>query len=95
METKGYEEFVDKCWGGHDRNYTAIAFGGEVGEVLNEVKKELRDGKDRSYNVLYELGDALYYLTKLGSQYGFTLEAIMNANVKKLTERRSIQERSS
>lgn len=89
-----YDEFVDKMYFSHQDslrdniNYCAIAFGGEAGEVLNEVKKEMRPGAvSRAQLVLGELGDSLYYLTKLAHFFGFSLQEVMDYNVIKLQQR--------
>lgn len=83
-----YENFVTEMWfAPSEGNYCAIALGGEVGEVLNEVKKQIRDGGDRSEKILDELGDTLFYLTRLGHEYGFGLNDIMKYNMNKLQKR--------
>lgn len=43
-----YDAFVDEMWLGEDHKYCAIALGGETGEVLNEVKKEIRERSNRT-----------------------------------------------
>lgn len=88
MDIRDYDAYVDSRWlKGNTRAYTAIALGGEVGEVLNEVKKEMRNGEDRRYKILNELGDTLYYLTALAHDYGFSLANVIEANKEKLDER--------
>lgn len=89
-----YEKFVKERSHVQDSiEYIAIGFGGEAGEVLNEIKKELRDGEDRRTQILLELGDVLYYMLRLGSKYGFTLQDIMDGNVQKLMTRDGIRDR--
>ncbi len=61
-----YQKFVSENWKGPDTiEFCAIGLGGEAGEVLNEIKKEMRDGSIRVDQVRDELGDTLHYLTKL------------------------------
>ncbi len=85
-----YEQFVQDMWMGGNSSieFAAIGFGGECGEVLNEIKKELRDLKvSRREFIRDELGDSLYYLVRLAALYDYDLKDIMNANVKKLKAR--------
>lgn len=64
----------------------AIGLAGEVGEVLNIIKKRLYY-TEYSMDVSHlkdELGDCLYYLTNLITDCGWTLEDIMKNNSKKV-----------
>ena len=73
---------------------------GEAGEVAEKIKKQLRgdinhnpmehgDIIARNEDVGKELGDVLFYLTWLAAYHGYTLEQIMDLNVKKLNDRKS------
>ena len=91
MRLYDYEAFVDEMWKGQDKNYTMIALAGEVGELLNIYKKSLRDpayyqdhNKDWHRMIVHELGDILYYLTRVCHEHGTTLGAVMDANDTKL-----------
>lgn len=72
-------------------DYLAIALGGEVGETLNAYKHGYRQGHEPKaqdvQNMIYELGDVLWYLTAFAHQLGFTLEEIVDANKSKLDAR--------
>ncbi len=91
-DTSEYNEFVRlNNFVPQTREYLAIAFCGEAGEVANEVKKEMRPGSalhDRREMILLELGDTLYYLTALAKFYGYTLDQVIAANIEKLSARR-------
>ncbi len=70
------------------KSYLAIGLAGEVGEVLNLLKKkvyyksyQLDDGLLKE-----ELGDCLYYLTNLITDSGSSLEEVMEINSKKVQE---------
>lgn len=67
----------------------SLGLSGEVGEVMELIKKELRDGTeiDRT-NLVKELGDVLAYLTLIANQYGITLEEVAKKNIQKLNDRR-------
>lgn len=85
-----YETYVKDNWTGPSTiEYCSIGLGGEAGEVLNEVKKEMRDGSVRRVLIRDELGDTLHYLVKLASKYGYTLADIMKANIEKLELRKA------
>lgn len=64
----------------------------EAGEVAGKIKKLFRnnDGvvtEELRQDIKKELGDVLWYLTKLGHHFGMTLEEIAVANVEKLNSR--------
>jgi NTP pyrophosphatase (non-canonical NTP hydrolase) len=88
-----YEEFVRRRRIANDTvEYLAIGFGGEAGEILNEIKKEMRDGVSHRTDILHEMGDALYYLTALASKYEYSLEDVITANHLKLNKRDEVRE---
>ena len=67
-----------------------LGMAGEVGELLGEHKKWLRDGD--SYEVFpervkEELGDLLWYLSSVASKHGLTLEDVANHNLSKVEAR--------
>src|SRR5262245_58149340 len=63
---------------------------GEVGALLAEYKKLLRDGpvhlqfRDR---LAEELGDTLWYVSTVATRFDLSLEEIASANLKKVHER--------
>jgi NTP pyrophosphatase (non-canonical NTP hydrolase) len=78
---------------GNNLYYPALGLGGEVGEVLNKVKKIMRDhdGKvtDEYRDILKkELGDVLWYVAALASELGLKLDDIAQANIDKLASRK-------
>lgn len=94
MEIKEYSKFVEKMWfSGKDRpleegiTIASLGLAGETGEVMELLKKRLRDGKYDQQNLKKELGDMLYYWCKVGAYFGITPEEIMQTNVEKLTSR--------
>lgn len=73
-----------------DLNYAVIALNGEAGEVAEWYKKAvLRKNKIglTDQDLLEELGDVLYYLTRLAQLKGWTLKEVMQANKEKLDKR--------
>ena len=67
--------------------YCALGLSGESGEVTEKIKKWHRDNNIDPTAVAYELGDVLYYLTRLSNILGFTINDIENMNREKLTSR--------
>ena len=71
--------------------YPAIGLAGETGEVMEEIKKSIREGltipKNRRENIKKELGDVLFYVAMLAESLDLSLEEIANENIRKLTER--------
>ncbi len=68
--------------------WNAIGLTGEAGEVADLVKKGIfhQQGIDRT-KMKKELGDVLWYLSALCTEFGFTLEEVMQQNVDKLKAR--------
>jgi len=69
--------------------YTAIGLAGEVGELLNKIKKIARDNitldKD---DIAYELGDILWYLSELARAMNIDLDYVAIKNLEKLRSRK-------
>jgi len=74
--------------------YYMLALAGEVGEACNEFKKVLRDkegilDEESRVKILYELGDSLWYLSRLCNHLGTDLEEVALSNLLKLKKRHS------
>ena len=70
----------------------ALGLTGEAGELADKIKKVYRDKggvfkQEEREAIVKELGDVLWYLTRLGATLGFSLEEIANGNIKKLADR--------
>lgn len=66
----------------------AMGLSGEAGELTDYLKKILFHGKNLDpENIKKELGDLLWYVSGLSSFFGFTLEEVAEANIKKLRAR--------
>lgn len=82
-----------------DLNYAVVALNGEAGEVAEWHKKyNLRGnptGLLSDQDLLLELGDVQYYLTRLAALKGWTLSDVMRANIDKLDERHGSQQKES
>ena len=67
-----------------------LGLAGEVGELLGEHKKRLRDGDSYKLfpeRVREELGDLLWYLSNVATKHGLTLEDIATNNLGKIQRR--------
>lgn len=99
MTTTEYQAWVEaRCRPYTDENYCIIALNGEAGEVAEWYKKyKLREnptGLLSREDLKKELGDVQFYLTRLASLNGWTIEDIMNANKAKIEERIEAGQRS-
>ena len=67
-----------------------LGMAGEVGELLGEHKKWLRDGDSYKLfpeRVKEELGDLLWYLSNVATKHGLTLEEVAGFNLDKTGRR--------
>lgn len=73
-------------------SYLALGLNGEAGEVADQVKKAIRnDGEisaERRAKILDEIGDVLWYITRLAIEFDAPLADIAQANIEKLEKRR-------
>jgi len=72
-------------------SYMALGLNGEAGEIANKIKKIIR-GDIQNYDalfhdLLYELGDVLWYIAGLADECGYSLSEIAQANIEKLQRR--------
>jgi NTP pyrophosphatase (non-canonical NTP hydrolase) len=66
----------------------ALGLSGESGEVAELVKKEVgHDHETDRSQMAKELGDVLWYLAGLASEYGWSLSQIGQLNIEKLRSR--------
>jgi len=61
---------------------------GEAGEVMEKLKKYVRDKTLDKETLKLELGDVLYYLCRIASQFGMSFQDVMEANVNKINSRK-------
>lgn len=73
--------------------YPALGLAGEAGEVVEKVKKLVRD-TDGTITLAFqtalakELGDVLWYVAQVATEAGLTLEEVASGNIHKLRDRK-------
>jgi len=69
--------------------YAAIGLAGEVGELLNKIKKIARDNAPVDTEALKEeMGDALWYLSQIATELGISMSDVAESNLNKLKDRK-------
>ncbi len=68
-------------------NYFAMGLAGETGEVLEKMKKSMRDNVLNAAELQKELGDVLWYLSQLADCFAMDLEGVAKLNLHKLQSR--------
>lgn len=73
--------------------YPSLGLAGEAGEVLEKVKKTLRDaggfiGEDAKLAIATELGDVLWYIAALAADINVPFHIIPFLNISKLHDRK-------
>lgn len=76
----------------HGSVYPALGLAGEAGEVAEKVKKLVRDDEgvvsdDKLKEVKKELGDVLWYVSQVATEFNLSLSEIAEANIVKLRDR--------
>lgn len=78
-----------------EKTYLALGLGGETGEVLDILKKNMRATPEEreKYQPLThlreELGDVLWYWVRLCDAFGIDPREVMDENISKLRQRRA------
>lgn len=67
-----------------------LGLAGEVGELVSEYKKRLRDNQSYglfSERIAEELGDLLWYLSNVATKFDLSLEEVASRNIRKIDAR--------
>ena len=72
-----------------EKEYLMLGLMNEAGEVGGAFKKEIRDRIDNTELIIDEMGDVLWYLTRLCDVYDVKLSELMVNNMDKLFNRMS------
>ena len=74
---------------GSNNIYPTLGLVGEAGEVAEKVKKVIRDknglfDEESIVGIKKELGDVLWYLSNLCTEFGFSFDEVALQNLEKL-----------
>lgn len=95
-----FNEYQNKAWEtaiypnkGNNLVYPMLGLGGESGEVLEKMKKIIRDENqtitdEKKEELKKELGDVFWYLAAICKELGVPLEEVIQTNLKKLESRK-------
>ena len=75
-----------------EKEYLMIGLMNEAGEVGGAFKKEIRDRINNEDLIIDEMGDVLWYLTRLCDVYNIKISELMVNNMDKLFERMTPEE---
>ena len=78
-----------------EKEYLMIGLMNEAGEVGGAFKKEIRDRVDNEDLIIDEMGDVLWYLTRLCDVYDIKISELMVNNMDKLFQRMSKEEQKA
>lgn len=100
MELREYQKQAQRTeqkihQAGSDIIVPILGLAGEVGELLNEYKKRLRDGETHArfpQRVAEELGDILWYVAETATKFGLDLEDVAQQNLAKTRARWGLPE---
>jgi NTP pyrophosphatase (non-canonical NTP hydrolase) len=72
--------------------YPALGLAGETGELINKIKKIIRDknniiDEETRIELKKELGDVLWYAAQLSTELHLDFSEVAEANIKKLADR--------
>jgi NTP pyrophosphatase (non-canonical NTP hydrolase) len=92
-----YASFTESMWFSgkpgeptkeHDLPIMALGLAGESGEVIEHIKKLIRDDYLDHDALKKELGDVAFYWARICRYFGFWPSEVLAANVAKLESRR-------
>jgi NTP pyrophosphatase (non-canonical NTP hydrolase) len=81
---------------GNNYIYPTLGLAGEAGEVVEKIKKLMRnDGVEtpdelsveKRDEIIKEMGDVLWYLSQLASEIGVPFDTVAERNIEKLASR--------
>jgi len=72
--------------------YPVLGLAGESGEVSEKIKKIIRDDngvvtEEKRQEIKKELGDVLWYIAQLCSEFNLGMDDVAKANIEKLMSR--------
>jgi hypothetical protein len=75
MNWQEYQEFckTTAIYPREGKPYPLLGLLGEIGEVCEKLKKQIRDKVDLREGIFKELGDCIWYITAWATDHGFRL----------------------
>jgi len=100
MDFKEYQKLASRTAAFNDNSavsplvYLALGVAGESGEVVEKIKKIVRNdgGKvssEKKEELKKELGDVLWYLSQMAQVLGYNFEEVAKTNIEKLASRKN------
>ena len=100
MEFNEYQDLASRTADFKDRSpeykimYSCMGLAGETGEVIEKVKKVIRNhggkmSEEQREAIKQEIGDVLWYLSQVARFCDIALDDAAKANVEKLADRRA------
>lgn len=95
-----FNTYQEESWGtavypnkGSNFVYPILGLVGEAGEVAEKVKKIIRDDNgivtpNKQAEIAKELGDVLWYIAAICSEFGITMGEVAIGNIEKLSSRK-------
>jgi len=94
-----FNEYQKKAWEtaiyprkGENLSYPALGLGGEVGEVIEKIKKIIRNdnqdvSEEKKQELIKEMGDLLWYLAAVATELKVDLNDVVENNISKIKNR--------
>lgn len=78
---------------GNNFIYPVLGLAGESGEVSEKIKKIIRDNNgvvtdEKRAEIKKELGDVLWYVAQLCTEFGLSMDEVAKTNLEKLFSRK-------
>lgn len=78
---------------GENYIYPSLGLAGETGEVMEKIKKLIRDkdgviDDEFKKEIAKELGDILWYMAQLSTEFGISFQDVAEKNIEKLASRK-------
>lgn len=95
MDLRTYQRFAEEYMVYPRRlqyEYPVLGLVGEAGEIANKVKKISRDDLDPDslkQDIKAELGDVLWYLAAVATEFDIDLDEVGRSNLVKLADRKA------
>lgn len=86
---EGFDCCIIPLGPGRDMTIMGFGLGGETGEVLEHLKKYVRDCYLDQDALKKELGDAVFYWARICKYFGFKPSEVLADNISKLESRRA------